>query len=76
MEASLERVIPGMEAVVTGLDGCDRLNSRLHSFGMCPGTKVRVCYTSPDGGVTALRLRSTVIALRTRELCKIRVRLV
>ncbi len=75
MEISLERLEPGVKAAVTQIRSPELLRCRLRQFGLVPGTIVSVRYRSPDGGVTALELRGTVIALRTRELKKIRVRL-
>ncbi len=75
MEISLERLEPSVRAVVTKIRSPEVLRSRLRQFGLVPGTQVCVRYRSPDGGVTALELRGTVIALRTRELKKIQVRL-
>ncbi len=74
MEISLDRLEPGIRSTVTEIRSPEPLRSRLRQFGLVPDTVVSVCYRSPDGGVTALELRGTVIALRTRELKKIRVR--
>ena len=75
MDISLERLEPGIRSTVTEIRSAEPLRCRLRQFGLVPGTVVSVCYRSPDGGVTALELRGTVIALRTRELKKIRVRI-
>ena len=76
MDMYLDRLEPGLRAVVTGIKSPEPLRCRLRDFGMIPGTELRIRYRSPDGGVTALELRGTVIALRTCELKKIRVRLI
>ena len=76
MEMNLDRLTPQMKGIVTQVGTAGKLKYRLRDFGLTEGTQVRVRYRSPDGGVTALELRGTVIALRTRELKKIRVRLV
>ena len=76
MEMYLDRLEPGLRVVVTQIKSPEPLRCRLRDFGMIPGTELRICYRSPDGGVTALELRGTVIALRTCELKKIRVRLI
>ena len=75
MEMNLTHLEPGMCATVTQINVPKVLSCRLRDFGLIPGTQVRIRYRSPDGGVTALELRGTVVALRTRELKKIRVRL-
>ncbi len=68
MKISLEQLQPGMAAVVTGL-GCSRmLKNRLADFGLVPGTRVCCRHRSPDGALSALELRGTVLAVRTRDL--------
>lgn len=75
MEIALDKLEHGMRAVVTHIGSPEPLCCRLRAFGLVNGTEVALRYRSPDGGVTALELRGTVVALRTRELKKIRVRL-
>lgn len=74
MESGLHCVSPGECAVVTEIAVGKALTARLRDFGLVPGTAVRCCYRSPGGQVTALALRGSVLALRTRDLEKIRVR--
>lgn len=74
MEMSLERLELGLRGTVTEIKTSEPLRCRLRQFGLIPGTEVGIRYRSPDGGVTALELRGTVIAVRTRELKKIRVK--
>lgn len=74
METTLDRVHPGMNAVVRNICTQDALRKRLAEFGLVPGTKVQCRYRSPDGGVTAIALRGSVLALRTRDLKQIVVR--
>jgi len=74
MESGLHCVCPGECAVVTEIAVGKALGARLRDFGLVPGTAVRCCYRSPDGRVTALALRGSVLALRTRDLQRIRVR--
>ena len=75
MEITLDRLEPGIHCTIVEIRSPEPLRSRLRQFGLVPGTSVSVRYRSPDGGVTALELRGTVVALRTRELKKIRVRI-
>ena len=75
MEITLDRLEPDIFCTVLEVRSPEPLRSRLRQFGLVAGTVVSVRYRSPDGGVTALELRGTVVALRTRELKKIRVRL-
>lgn len=70
---ALEGLMPGDTGVVVGIALGEALEGRLRSFGLVPGTRVQCRYRSPDGCLTALELRGTVIALRTRDLKGIRV---
>lgn len=74
MEISLDRVRPGVQSVVTAIGVQEAFACRLRDFGLVPGTRVCCCYRSPGGQVTALELRGTVLALRTKDLRGIRVR--
>ena len=74
MEMSLNAVRPGMRAVVIKIDTDAALKRRLRAFGLVPGTAVSCRYRCPWGTVTALELRGSVLALRTEDLKKIRVR--
>lgn len=74
MEIDLSKLAPGKSGVVTEIHTEDNLRARLYAFGFVPGTKVSCCYRSPEKKVTALSFRGTVVALRTRDLAKIRVR--
>jgi len=71
---SLDTLQPGQTGVVIQLDVDEALLQRLKAFGLVPGTAVSCCYRSPDKSVTALRFRGTVLALRTKDLRRIRVR--
>ena len=73
MEISLDRLLPGQQGVVTCIDTDAFLKSRLRAFGMVAGTQVRCSYRSPGGSVTAVEFRGTVVALRTRDMERIRV---
>lgn len=74
MESGLHCIRPGSVAVVTSIDTDPALYRRLKAFGLVPGTKVRCSYRCPWGDLTALELRGSVLALRTSDLQKIRVR--
>ena len=74
LETSLDCIQPGKRAVIKQMDMEQALQSRLQSFGLVPGTAVCCRYRSPGGQVSALAFRGTVVALRTRDLKKIRVR--
>lgn len=74
MELPLDRLKPGQRAVVIHIGTEERLRHRLRQFGLVPGTRLTCRYRNPWGDVTALELRGTVLALRTRDLADIRVR--
>lgn len=74
METSLDRVGLNGKAVVTEITVKTELARRLRDFGLITGTQVCCRYRDPSGRVTALELRGTVVALRTRDLKQIRVR--
>ena len=74
METSLDQLRTGVGAIVTKIGVKGELARRLQDFGLVPGTLVCCRYRSPGGQVTALELRGTVVALRTRDLKNIGVR--
>lgn len=69
----LDRACLGKWGSVVSIDTSRELRERLRDFGLVPGTKVCRRYCSPGGDVTAIELRGSVLALRTRDLEKIRV---
>ncbi len=74
METTLDRIHPGRNASIVEVCTEEGLRRRLTDFGLVPGTKVQCRYRSPYGDVTAIALRGSVLALRTRDLRGIRVR--
>ena len=74
METTLDCIRPGREAVVTEVNTDAALTRRLKAFGLVPGTNILCRYRCPWGSLTALELRGSVLAVRTRDLKKIRVR--
>lgn len=73
MVLSLDRVCFGVWGDVVEIGTSADLAARLRDFGLVPGTKVCPRYCSPCRDVTAIELRGSVLALRTRDLKKIRV---
>lgn len=74
MELPLDQLKPGQGAVVINIDTDKALKGRLRQFGLVPGTRITCRYRNPWGDVTALELRGTVLAMRTCDLARIRVR--
>lgn len=73
MEIRLDELAVGKKAVVKGF-GCSQLfRQRLRDFGLVEGMAVKCCYRSPDGGLTALSVRGTILAIRRENLAKIAV---
>ena len=74
METGLDCLRLGQKGTVLEINTDQSLRGRLQAFGLIPGTLVCCRYRTPGGSVTALEFRGTVIALRTRDMQKIRVR--
>ncbi len=74
METGLDCLRLGQLATVLEINTDKSLKYRLQAFGFVPGTQVCCRYRTPGGSVTALEFRGTVVALRTRDMQKIRVR--
>lgn len=74
MQTNLNILRLGRRAVVEAVDTEPSLRQRLRDFGLVPGTQVCCRYRTPGGSVTAVEFRESVVALRTRDLAKIRVR--
>ncbi len=73
MEVSLDRLKVGQQATVQNIETDPLLAQRLRLFGLVAGTGVLCRYRSPGGSVTALEFCGTVVALRSRDIRKIRV---
>ena len=73
VECSLSDLCPGERGMVQQMDINKVLNDRLKDFGFVTGTKVSCDYLGPGRKVMAVGCRGCVIALRTRDLQKIRV---
>lgn len=71
MNMTLDQLRPGQQAVITDLSEDMYLKQRLMAYGMTPGTTVCCRYKSPDGSVTSLECRGSVIALRTGDMKRI-----
>ena len=74
VEMTLDCIRPGKRVVVVEVNTDAALKRRLKDFGLVPGISVCCRYRCPWGNLTALELRGSVLALRTRDLKKIRVR--
>ena len=73
MQTGLDRLPIDIPAVVVRIDCRKDLKRRLKDFGLVVGTEICCRYRSPDGGVTALEFRGSVLALRTADIKGVRV---
>lgn len=73
MEERLDGVRLGCWCKVTQIVADGALRKRLGDFGLLPGTRVRPEYRSPGGHGTVIAFRGTKLAMRTKDLKKIRV---
>ncbi len=75
MTITLDKMKPGIKGQVTDMYCPEPLGHRLADFGLVPGTWVSCRYQSPGGGLSALELRGSVLAVRAQDLRRICVRL-
>ena len=68
MQSRLDCLPQGLSAIVLQINCKKEITQRLKDFGLVPGTAVMIRYRSPDKGVIALEFRSTVIAMRSKDL--------
>lgn len=71
----LDQTCFGAWGSVVAIDTSRDLRDRLRDFGLVPGTKVCRRYCSPGRDVAAIELRGSVLALRSRDLHDIRVKM-
>ena len=74
MEMGLDKLPLGVSGQITQMAEGLPLTRRLNQFGMVPGTRICCRYRTPGGSVTAVEFRGTVVALRTRDMSAIRVK--
>ncbi len=74
MTRTLDQLLPGESAIVTGLDMESAARQRLVSLGFVPGQSVTALLRSCFGDPTAYRIMDTVIALRRSDACCVRIR--
>ena len=67
MTRTLDQLLPGESATVTGLDMESAARQRLVSLGFVPGQPVTALLRSCFGDPTAYRIMDTVIALRCSD---------
>ncbi|MBO4937822.1 MAG: ferrous iron transport protein A [Oscillospiraceae bacterium] len=73
MIVSLDRVCLGCRCSVAAVDTDEVLKRRLQDFGVIPGTVLCPEYRSPGAHAAVIGVRGTMLALRTRDLKRIRV---
>lgn len=75
MYLNLDAVELGNKCTLVAISGEGRLKERLGDFGLVPGTVLRPVYRSPGRHGTVIEFRGTQLALRTKDLGSIRVRI-
>lgn len=70
---ALTELSEGQSAYVTDLNTDEAMLRRLKDLGLIRGTRVTCLYRSPAGDPVAYRIRGAVIALRSRDACRIQV---
>jgi len=73
MEAGLDSIRTGVRAVVMQVKEKAVIAQHFRQIGIMPGTVVYCRYRSPSGRVVVLEYRDTAMALRTKDLTKIRI---
>lgn len=73
MIVELDRLAPGEWGKVVGIETDQTMQKRLRDFGLVLATNVGIDYRSPRGDVAAVKLRGSVLALRSKDLRKIQV---
>lgn len=71
---TLDRLLPGEEAVLEAVDGEPGLRRRLMELGLLPGTPVRLVRRLEAGGVLELEVRRARLSLRTLDARHLAVR--
>lgn len=70
---TLDKLKPGMSAVIKAVRGEDALRLRLLDMGLIPGTTVEVRKIAPMGDPMQLRLRGFDLTLRISDAAGIEV---
>lgn len=73
MDAGLSEIRSGMRAVIMQVCARSVAERQFRQIGLVPGTVVYCCYRSPGGSVVVLKFRDKTMALRTKNLRKIRI---
>ena len=76
MEMDLDKLPLGKPARVLKVRVQEHLHQRLGELGFVPGTWVCKRYRTPGGSLVAVEFRGTVLALRSRDMEKIRVEII
>ena len=74
-EITLDRLSPGTDALVAGLEGSPVFRRRLLEAGFVEGSPIRFLMATPFGDPLVFSLRGASIALRKSEARCVRVQL-
>ena len=69
----LDRLTPGMSAIIMDIEGEGPLVRRLMDLGLVPGTAIRYIRSAPLGDPLELVVRGTHLSLRRSEAARVHV---
>lgn len=64
---TLPQALPGREYIIKKIIPDITCSTPLHGYGIIPGAKIKLLFTSPSGDPYAYEVLGTVIALRTSD---------
>ena len=70
---TLDRLRPGADGIVRGIDGTSASIRRLMDLGLVPGTRITFIRVAPLGDPLELVVRGTHLSLRRSEAGKVHV---
>jgi len=70
---TLNDIQPGQSVIVCKLENEESMKKRLQDIGIICGTKVKCVQESPLGDPKAFLIRGAVVAIRKKDLIKIKV---
>lgn len=64
---TLPQALPDREYIIKNILPTSTCSKSLHGYGITPGAKIKLLFTSPSGNPYAYEVLGTVIALRTSD---------
>ncbi len=72
---TLNKLLPGQEGFVCGIDCDENMKRRLLDMGLVNGTRIRCTGSNPGGSMHAFLIHDAVIAIRISDCRNISVRM-